>query len=83
MKLLGRKDEAKEDEQPGGSPEAGQEAPEPQPERHEPKHPDPGPTDLSKRDYLAILRRSVKESLADQVTSFAAAIAYHVFLSIP
>ena len=33
------------------------EAPEPQPEREEPRLADPGPSDLSKRDYLAILRR--------------------------
>jgi hypothetical protein len=37
------------------------EAPEPQPERAEPMLAEPGPTDLSKRDYLAILKRAVKE----------------------
>jgi membrane protein len=56
---------------------------EPQPERGEPKLADPDPTDLSKRDWSAILVRAGKESLDDHVTNLAAAIAYYSFLAIP
>jgi membrane protein len=59
------------------------EAPEPQPELEEPRLEDPGPTDLSKRDYLAILKRAFKRSGADHITSLAAALAYYAFLAIP
>jgi membrane protein len=59
------------------------EAPEPQPEREEPRLEDPGPTDLSKRDYLAILKRAFKEANQDHITSLAAALAYYAFLAIP
>jgi membrane protein len=55
----------------------------PQPERREPTISDPGPTDLSSRDYGAILVRAVKESLADHITNLAAALAYYAFLAIP
>jgi membrane protein len=57
--------------------------PSPQPERHEPELPDPGLTDLSKRDYKAIVIRAGKESLDDQITDLAAALAYYSFLAIP
>jgi membrane protein len=40
-------------------------------------------TELSTRDYLAILRRSVKEAGADHLTNLAAALAYYAFLAIP
>ena len=60
-----------------------EEAPAPQPERHEEHLGDPSVRDLSKRDYVAIVRRSVKEALADNVTALAAALAYYAFLSIP
>jgi membrane protein len=59
------------------------EAPQPQPERREPKLADPTPRRLSKRDYLAILVRAAKESLSDHVTNLAAALAYYSFLAIP
>jgi membrane protein len=59
------------------------EAPEPQPEVNEPRLADPGPTDLSKRDYLAILRRAVKQSNEDHLPNLAAALAYYAFLAIP
>jgi membrane protein len=59
------------------------EAPEPQPEHEEPRLEDPGPTDLSKRDYVAILKRSVKKANEDHITSLAAALAYYAFLAIP
>ena len=54
-----------------------------QPEREEPRLAEPTPRDLSKRDYLAILRRAVKESLNDHITNLAAALAYYAFLAIP
>ena len=59
------------------------EAPEPQPEHDEPRLDDPGPTDLSRRDYFAILKRAVKEANDDHITSLAAALAYYAFLAIP
>jgi membrane protein len=57
--------------------------PQPQPEREEPKLAEPGPRDLSKRDYGAIMIRAGKESLKDHITNLAAALAYYAFLSIP
>jgi membrane protein len=59
------------------------EAPEPQPERGETRLREPGPTDLSKRDYLAILRRALKQFGADHMTNIAAALAYYAFLALP
>jgi membrane protein len=57
--------------------------PTPQPERSEPRLADPGLTDLSKRDYKAIVVRAGKESINDQITDLAAALAYYSFLAIP
>jgi membrane protein len=57
--------------------------PAPQPEREEPPLDDPGLTDLSKRDYLAAIRRAAKEAMADNITNLAAALAYYGFLAIP
>jgi membrane protein len=59
------------------------EAPEAQPEREEPRLEEPGPTHLSKRDYLAVLRRAVKKFNDDHMTNIAAALAYYAFLAIP
>jgi membrane protein len=59
------------------------EAPAPQPEHGEPLLEEPGPTDLSRRDYVAIVRRSVKEAGADHITNLAAALSYYAFLAIP
>jgi membrane protein len=59
------------------------EAPEPQPEHEEPRLEDPGITDLSKRDYVAIVKRAVKQGNEDHITSLAAALAYYAFLAIP
>jgi membrane protein len=59
------------------------EGPTPQPEHAEPKVSDPGLTDLSKRDYKAILIRAAKKSLSDGITDLAAALAYYSFLAIP
>ena len=58
-------------------------APQPQPERHEQKLSDPGLFDLSRQDYVAILKRAVKETRADNITDVAAALAYYTFLAIP
>jgi membrane protein len=55
----------------------------PQPESGEPTLADPGPIDLSWRDYGAILVRAVKSSLKDRITNLAAALAYYAFLAIP
>jgi membrane protein len=60
-----------------------EDAPQPQPEHREPTLRDPEPTDLSKRDYLAILKRAVKEANRDHITNLAAALAYYAFLAIP
>ncbi|MBA2360813.1 MAG: YihY/virulence factor BrkB family protein [Actinobacteria bacterium] len=54
-----------------------------QPERAEPKLAEPAPTDLSARDYRAILTRAGKSSLEDHITNLAAALAYYAFLAIP
>src|SRR5438067_2521460 len=64
-------------------PAAAEEAPQPQPEHEEPRLRDPEPSDLSKRDYLAILKRSGGKALADNITNIAAALAYYAFLAIP
>jgi membrane protein len=58
-------------------------APEPQPEHDEPRLEDPGPTELSRRNYFAILRRAVKKFNDDHMTNIAAALAYYAFLAIP
>ena len=58
-------------------------APQPQPEHEEPRLRDPAPSELSKRDYFAILRRAVKEASNDHITNLAAALAYYAFLAIP
>jgi membrane protein len=59
------------------------EAPEPQPEREEPRLKDPSPRDLSRGDYVAILKRAARESMDDHAPNLAAALAYYAFLAIP
>jgi membrane protein len=59
------------------------EAPQPQPERTEPRLEDPNPSLLSARDYIAIIKRAVKKSLGDNIPALAAALAYYAFLAIP
>ena len=85
MKLLRRRqhddDSLRAEGSGGGSSE--DKAPQPQPEHAEPKLADPAQTDLSRRDYLAILKRSVKKVGKDYLTNIAAALAYYAFLSIP
>ena len=81
MRLLQRnKNETQEDTNERPLPD---EAPEPQPEHEEPRLEDPGPTQLSKRDYLAIVKRGFKEFNEDHMTNIAAALAYYAFLAIP
>jgi membrane protein len=58
-------------------------APEPQPERKEPRLRDPKPTQLSRRDYFAVVKRAGKQALDDNITNLAAALAYYAFLAIP
>jgi membrane protein len=83
MKILSRnRSEQDEVEQGEGRP-LPDEAPEPQPEHDEPRLEDPGPTDLSKRDHVAILKRAAKEANEDHITNLAAALAYYAFLAIP
>jgi membrane protein len=64
-------------------PEADANGPTPQPEHGERRLADPGLADLSRRDFKAILIRAGKESLDDQITDLAAALAYYSFLAIP
>jgi membrane protein len=64
-------------------PEADANGPTPQPEHGERRLADPGLTDLSRRDFKAILIRAGKEALNDQITDLAAALAYYSFLAIP
>jgi membrane protein len=59
------------------------EGPTPQPELGEPRLSDPGLTDLSTRDYFAVVVRGVKSALGDNVTNLASAVAYNAFLAIP
>jgi membrane protein len=84
VRVLGRSraDERVRDEEESDRP-IPDEAPEPQPERTEPRLADPGPTELSKRDYVAIVKRAGKESLNDHIPNLAAALAYYAFLAIP
>ena len=82
MRLGKDKDEQQENVPADVSAETG-DAPTPQPEHEEPRHPDPGPSDLSRRDYFAAARRAVKEAGDDQITDAAAALAYYSFLAIP
>src|ERR671934_2487401 len=80
MKLLQRRGKTHAYDEPRPLPD---EAPQPQPEHEEPKLAEPTPTDLSKRDYVAILKRAVKEANRDHITNLAAALAYYAFLAIP
>jgi membrane protein len=59
------------------------EAPQPQPERDEPRLHDPGLLDLSFRDWRAIFVRAFKEFLEDNGTMLASALAYSTFFAIP
>jgi membrane protein len=83
MRLLQRRGSDTENRQgPRGRP-IPDEAPQPQPEHREQRLADPEPSDLSKRDYLAILKRAFKRANEDHITNLAAALAYYAFLAIP
>jgi membrane protein len=80
MKLL-KRDRTDTRERENGP--ASDERVEPQPERDEPTLADPTPSDLSKRDWFAVLVRAGKKAVNDHVTNLAAAMAYYAFLAIP
>ena len=81
MKLLQRKQPKRGPQVRDPEAEAG--GPTPQPEHAEQRVANPGLTDLSKRDFKAVLIRAGKEALDDQITDLAAALAYYSFLAIP
>ena len=85
VKVLGRKRERNAASGPQVREEdvVPEEAPQPQPEHREPRLDDPGVRDLSRRDYFAVLKRTLKRALADGITDLAAALAYYSFLAIP
>jgi membrane protein len=68
---------------PDEAPLAEDEQPTPQPERHEPKIPDPSLRDLSFADYRAIVIRAAKSFVNDNGTLLAQALAYSTFFAIP
>jgi membrane protein len=85
MRLLQRKREQAERQDYDGDdvPPLADEVPEQLPEHEEPRLEEPGPTKLSKRDYLGVLRRAFKRFKVDHMTNIAAALAYYAFLAIP
>jgi membrane protein len=60
-----------------------EDAPAPQPERREPRLDDPGLTDLSLTDWVALVKRAGKEMLDDNMLLIASALAYSSFFAIP
>ncbi len=56
---------------------------EPQPEHGEPRVADPRLSDLTRRDWRAILVRAFKQFLEDNGTMLASALAYSSFFAIP
>jgi membrane protein len=60
-----------------------EDSPQPQPERHEPRKEVSGPSDLSRRDWVAIVKRAGKETIADNMPMIAQALAYSTFMAIP
>jgi membrane protein len=55
----------------------------PEPERREPTLEDPGLRDLTRSDWVAIFKRAVRETIDDQMTMIASAVAYSSFFAIP
>jgi hypothetical protein len=82
MKLLERLQHKSDADKTNGH-GAGQDAPQPQPEHAEPRLQDPTPGELSRQDYIAIVKRSLKEIGDDHLPNIAAALAYYAFLAIP
>jgi membrane protein len=68
------------DRAPGRAPPEGTQ---PRPEPEEPQLEEHGPTDLSKRDYVAIVKRGARKVPEAHLTNLAAALAYYAFLAIP
>jgi membrane protein len=60
-----------------------EEAPQPQPERHEGTLPEAGLGDLSRPDWVAIFKRAGKQTLEHNLPMIAQALAYSSFLAIP
>jgi membrane protein len=58
-------------------------APRPQPEHDEPRLEDPGPRQLSRRDYAAAFQRAARGAVAHHLTDVAAAVTYYTFSAIP
>ena len=83
MKLLQRRRDRPESDDYYEERPLPDEAPEPQPERDEPRIDEPGLRDLSRSDYFAVVRRALKKFNGDNMTSIAAALAYYAFLAIP
>jgi membrane protein len=55
----------------------------PEPERWEPRLADPRIRDLTPRDWIAISKRAVKETIDDDMPLVASAVAYSSFFAIP
>jgi membrane protein len=83
MRLLPRSQQKATDRDGDAERPLPDEAPEPQPEHAEPTLAEPTPTGLSRRDYLAILKRSLEELNRDHLTNISAALAYYAFLAVP
>jgi membrane protein len=83
MRVLGRRRADTEIRDDSAARPLPDEAPLPQPEHEEPRLEDPSPPQLSKRDYVAIVKRAVKEAMDDHITNIAAALAYYAFLALP
>src|SRR5262245_20302963 len=74
---------AREGERPEPDEAPLDDVPKPQPERSEPKLADPGLGDLSMRDWVAIVKRAVRETLDDNIPLIASALAYSSFFAMP
>lgn len=55
----------------------------PQPERSEPRLEHPGIGDLSRADWIAVVKRAGKATLAHNLPMIAQALAYSTFMAIP
>jgi membrane protein len=69
--------------QPRPEPDEAEQELTPQPERTEPKLQDPELGDLSRADWIAIVKRAGKALLAHNLTMIAQALAYSSFMAIP
>lgn len=88
MRLFTRRDDPaveypKSYQQPRPEPDEAESELTPQPERSEPKLDDPGLDDLSRRDWIAVVKRAGKATLAHNLMMIAQALAYSTFMAIP